>query len=1211
MKKTYPFFICACLGVGIMTCSAREAGENIKWSEKLDATDVKSAECGQTESPLMMFGREVEKKSEKLNNQHGAGDLDANELQRERSTDLEGNHSNEAQREDLNNSIEEEEEEEDIIPLTIEDFREAIANNPEATRFILTQQGGREVIEVRDDPNNHSDYNENENRAIMRKLKDLITARYSVETANNIASLNPTAFLNARALNAATITGILNGFPPEEQPGINLGEITPHLTTTEMTSFSSISSDSIFSRPAFLKEKEATGELIQRLVREEFKNRFANFRANHSDHYEKADTAWEKQLQSWHKRTKAHQEQQDAIALHTRAEQLLKAAKEAQQKPDETFLGKVAEYTGKAAVPLSYIPGPIPFGGVAHTIAEIADKVNQMKITFDENVANAAVQLAKKNKSHAIEQSQQADAHVAHTYQQAQEEERKARLQETITRREIATALQPPVMSFDEKAWHTWAEKLVPSNKSGQDHENLIQQIAEHGMSDPAWAADLVHAAWDWKTVNQDHEEEQVTLQASLKPLKAASEEAQKALKDAEEIQNKAQQKVDNLKYKYQLATQDHQKAKNKLEAKEISRTEFATSFQELQEACSLINHYNDELQEAFNELAEAEETTNLLKDNFNFAQETLARAQERIGVIEEHPLKAKLPFRLPRKIDAHVLTIEQVEKLEQQQAGRSKVSQKIKPPIMLQKAAEFLGRKLHEELEGKHFSTIATISLIANTAPSLITPTTADHARWKAMEQMEALSLEREKAVQLYEQSVKQHSSTTAPNKAELKTITEGAEEENEGSEEGYHTPEEEPNGVMSNFNNCDNGALLQQQSTSSRSRTASISSRSSNNSFKSAKSHDSRASRKSFSERMKRDFNGSDTSSVYSAQTARTSQSKKSNSSSRSQRSKSKSLPASQNLKADPKADLAEAEHLFKEAKEKWIKQVEEEAKRNGISIPTDPREREAFFEERKKEDAGNYAAWQEEREIVAKALGAVDQLKNWEANVTRWEARWEADKAHAEAKNLEELLPSGAEDLQLAKGKAEEFEAKWIALANLEESVKAQPDEERKKFAREKLEERDRAVKIFWEDFQEGYRHGAYCDRKKRVEERKVKFAQLAGGYKHDLLLERIKTIAECFAKADAAEVTARQEYANYLKTKDPQDFQKAQALYQLVDQVEEEARIAYAKTMREKALQDAVEKIAGASEAWHYLLNKALEEEATASMTAASHSSQGRC
>ena len=1201
-----------------MLCSAHGMNENVDPSKKFAATDTFVNAHEQGVSPLMVFGGEHEKKSSEEKNQHDQNNASPNNPHRRDAADLEENASDLAQRGDIVNSVNgiqelekkrEEEKEEKISALQIEDFRAAVEAYPEAGRLIINNEN--KIIPQEEDPNTPG-ANRSANKKILEALQALLQAEYGEELVKNLNVLSAqrtgTIIYNYLPLSAATVAEILGSLPlvpskeqlGSEFDGGELDDIEFHFAATTIASPDSIFSDfnsdsdfnsnSIFNRPAFLKEKEETGKFIQQLVRERFKNQIANYHTTHSDHYAEADTAWDDQLESWEARTRARREKQDAIALRERAEQLLKAAQAAQKNPDETFLGKVAEYTGKAAVPLSYIPGPIPLGGIAHTIAEIAEKINQMRIQFDEKVAKVAVQLTKQNETQIFKKAQQTDENFDNASKQAEEQEKNARLQENIIRREIVTTLQPPIMRFEEKAWRTWAEKLLPSSEATHDHENLITQIFEYGMSDPAWAADVVHAAWDWKSVSHHQQEEKKQFQASLKPLESSLEEAQKALKGAEEAQKKAKEKVDDLKYKHQLATEDHQKAKGKLDAKETLPTEFAESFKKLQKACACINNFNDQLQEALNELAQAEEKKNLCNDHLDFAQNKLLRAQERIAAVEEHPLKSKLPFRFPNKTSIHVLTIEQLEQLEQQQPEERREPQNMKPPSMLQKVAEFLGRKLYEELEGttKNSSNISATLQMDYAFPLLINPTAADHGRWEAMEKMEVAAQEQEKVAHLYQQSMNQNPSATIPNKAGLKMIAE--EEKSEGSNDSYQTAEEE---FMGDFNNRNDAALsnAKQISTSSRSRTASLSSLSSYDSFVSAKSH---FSRKSFSERMQRDSrcSDSDRSSVFSAKTAKTfrssgAQSVRSNRSTSSQRK----LPTSQNLKAD----LAKAEHLFQQEKEKWIKKIEGEAKRDGISFPIDSKLREAFLEEKKKVDVRNYTAWKEQREIAANALGVMHQLKNWEANTTRWEARWEADESHAEVKNLEKIFNPDEEEYQLAEKRAKEAEAKWVSLANLEESVQNQPDEEQKKLAREKLEEQDRAITIFWEDFQEGNSNGKYLKRSQRAEKQQAD--KKGEDYEYDLLLEIKKTMADCFMEADTAEVVARKAYGTYLRTRDQKNYKEAQHLYQLADEAENRARTTYAKIMREKALQDALEKTPGALEAWQYLLNKALEEEAT--------------
>ena len=1205
MKKACHFWMFSFLGM-VMLSSLRGVDDNVDPSEKFAATDVTANSHEQESSPLMMFGGEHGTQSSEEQNQQDPNRLNANDPHREHGSDLENNNNNNSnfvQRGDLSNGIQEEEKKkEEISELTLKNFRDAIANYPNAERLILNDEN---KIVPQEEDSDSPGANRSANKKVLEYLQAALQARYGqefVQSLNQLSVLRSgTIVYNYHPLSAATVTEVLNSLPLEDKPAIRLDEIEPHFATTEATSF-----DSIFNRPAFLKEKEAIGEIIQQLVRESFKTRFACFRANHSKLYEKANTAWEKQFQTFQDMIKTLKEQDNVNNCYKEREKLLKECREIRKNADPTNLEYAAKYSDKTAAFLTIVLGPMA-ANIARAFSGFLEIYNTTLKDSDVCLHKANVEEAKNNLAAVGVKIKQAYENLIKASQQAQEQEKNARFQETIARREIATALQPPIMSFDEKAWRTWAEKLISSNQAIQDPEKLITQIAEYGMSDPSWAADLVHAAWDWESVERHQQQEKNQLQKSLNHLENSLDKARKALLQAEEIQKNAEEKVTDLQEKHALAVDDQQKLEIKLHEKGISRTDFVKAFRSLEETCALINNYNDQLQQALNELAQAEEAKNLLQDNRDFAQETLVRATERIAATEEHPLKSKLPFRLPKKINVNALTIEQVEVLEQQQSGMRKGPQEINPPIMLQKVAEFLGRKLHEELEGKNSSPNVTTSQVSNPLPLLLNPTAADRSRWEAMERIEALAQEREKADQLYQQSLNQNSST-ATSKTELKTIAEEDEEEEE-SEDGYLTPEEEPNEAMGNLNNCHAVALSAQQPASTRSRTASISSRSSNDSFKSTKSHVSRASRKSFLERMQRDFRSSDsdTSSILSYKTTKTSrnsddqsvgsmQSHNSNKSSRSS-SSNKSNSAKKVLTSKIlKEDLTKAENALKQEKEKWIKQVEEDAKRQGKNIPQDSQAYEAFLEEQKRDDARDYAAWKEHRDIAAKALGAAHQLKNWGANTKRWEARWEADRCHADLKGLKEILNPLQEELQIAEESAKEAEEKWITLANLEESVQAQPDEEKKKLAREKLEELDRATKIFWENFQKDHSRGKYIERSKKAEQQKNKSARIAEEYKHDLVLEKIETMATCFAKATTAELAAHAQYVIYQKARTPESRNEAERLYQLADEAEKEARNTYAKAMQKKALQDAVEKTPGALKAWLYLFERAIEEKA---------------
>jgi len=218
MKKTYSLYACPFfLSIAIMFCSAHGVEEGQDQSEKSIAPGTPIAPYEQKESPLMMLGGEFNKpndprdpRTSNHNNQNDHSEWD---------DDLDHNNNPTApQRGGIDQDIQNLEIEDLCSRLSIEDFREAVESNAGAARLILVRHEDDIFIEASHDINNHSDQNENENREIMRLLKDLITARHSSDVANAIAQLSPTAFVSKRDLSATTLNNILQQLPIEASP---------------------------------------------------------------------------------------------------------------------------------------------------------------------------------------------------------------------------------------------------------------------------------------------------------------------------------------------------------------------------------------------------------------------------------------------------------------------------------------------------------------------------------------------------------------------------------------------------------------------------------------------------------------------------------------------------------------------------------------------------------------------------------------------------------------------------------------------------------------------------------------------------------------------------------------------------------------------------------------------------------------------------------
>lgn len=262
----------------------------------------------------------------------------------------------------------------------------------------------------------------------------------------------------------------------------------------------------------------------------------------------------------------------------------------------------------------------------------------------------------------------------------------------------------------------------------------------------------------------------------------------------------------------------------------------------------------------------------------------------------------------------------------------------------------------------------------------------------------------------------------------------------------------------------------------------------------------------------------------------------------------------------------------------------------------------------------DRRDHAAYEERQRCAEEESLALRMAKDWEANTERWEARFEADLLARELKNAEtsfsKLLQMPkrqdplwqrehqviSQKIEALKQSLQETQKKWSSKADLEPTVQTALQSQDSKLleaAKEKLKKTDRAVNELWQEVRDRYQseeNSSISFRRDQIS----RVTQATGTYKFDLLSKKSKDLLLCFEKTEVVLRTARMEYekGNTLSGKaQTKGRAEAKALYDQVDQCEQEALTKYAHVTEHDALKAARKKIPGAKGAWEYRVEKA--------------------
>lgn len=854
---------------------------------------------------------------------------------------------------------------------------------------------------------------------------------------------------------------------------------------------STSSASSIFKEPAFLQEKEQVAQLLQERIIT------SNKEEDWRPYYRDADAIWLEEQQAWKERTSAQRELDSKTILLEHAKILLANVTQVRVTLDKekTLLGRIARYSEKAAIPLSFIPGPVPFGGVANTVSGVASGFNEIWVNKDILLAERAVARSEREMEQAIQKAKTANDQVAALRIKAQGVEEQARLLERTVERDSIERIHPPVTSLYEADWIEWATHIVCEGKGAP---NEIIDLANHGMTDPLWTREIVSTALK-KRALEDFQavEEQKRLTSFEKTFQETSQTFQKALETtgtAQKEASKAEQRLESatqIYHHWKRELEQNNEMLNELEKPEnvrrpgnadqirITKEKFCAALTEFEQACNDIKIHEATLAKARHELTIHEATTAQLRDEVTVAEEIFSRNKERAKLRQERTITPQLTLRLPRWNEEGALKREQLEK-----------SVFLFPEI-LTKAYETIGRALHKKQQ-RMYGIETPRQSVARLIPEIKVPTKEDLARWKASHQAEDFIEERDNLIStIKERCGSLPSKTVSKVAAGLGTIAEEEQHDDEGSEAVGKNERAILSSLTTSTKNVRKNRTASGSITSIRSE--SNQSKSSIGSFVSSSSLHS--------------WTGSIAESL-SASVA--------------------SAASNKEMKA-----LKKATQAINKAAMQWAQLVRKaDAERIAAGGELYPDE-ETLFEAWQKADLLAEATWEKRCHLQEEAVRTAAMAHDWEMSTLRWEARAKTDRLTREIKETELDLVSLAaiqkpldfawnahfksvsDHLDQIKKAAKTAEEAWSTLAELNASPK------------EKLREEDQAVNALWEQVYEEYYQEKEPESRRA---QKTRLGQETGAYKFDLITEKNNTVATCFAEINAAsELTAQERYA----------------------------------------------------------------------------------
>ena len=591
------------------------------------------------------------------------------------------------------------------------------------------------------------------------------------------------ALLRAEPLSSESLRNIMESLPSESHPD-RLAPLETRFHQQESISAEQTeethepmpiifpSADSVFAEPLFLKEKARVGYLMQRMIKaskqgEEWKH-----------YYNNVDELWAQSEKAREERTMATWKVEATTKALAQAEELLQRAKTVLENTDlnKTTLGRISSLTGKASdifskVPNEYAQVAAGFMGAISTGSGVA---NQLRAQAPVTIAEVTKMLADRTATQAEEIRKQANIAAPERHETAEQMEAQSRAQESTARKELIERLDPPVTNLSEKEWITWATLLV---QAGKGNPIVLPLLAEHGLVDPLGAAEIIRGAWS------EAEEEALYTEVKEKKLRIApfekdATQASAALKKANELVAAAEGVVTKLQERLTsaLKIREHWKteleeisgALDELEKRENRRkpgndneikkkkNEFSEALSQFKEACNKLPSIEKELADASASLTAEEEKASLLSNQTKRAKETLQRNQERIVALQEgKKTTTRRTFRLPQLIERGegTLSIQNLKAIPLSSPTASAVpvssmfsqkkqkTLKIEPPFLLDKVYEIIGQSLlsAEERKNNVTATEATMERPSAARPGMIPeirdPSSADIARWKALE--------------------------------------------------------------------------------------------------------------------------------------------------------------------------------------------------------------------------------------------------------------------------------------------------------------------------------------------------------------------------------------------------------------------------------------------------------------------------------------------
>ena len=1051
------------------------------------------------------------------------------------------------------------------LSLSLHDFQSALELHPDARRLVVVNgEEGFFLQPCEADPTAPGK-NQTENRTTLKILKEIISLEHSPAIAESIPSLNALALLKADSLSAEQLREIFQKINQEPLSQTTLAE----------KNVSSTICNSIFQEPAFLQEKKEAVEVLQKLIEA------STIHRDGSRYYKEADQLWQKEQQAWEERAMAQRNLEEKNGILQQAQELLAKVTAARAELDiqTTLLGRISKYSAQAAVPLSFIPAPVPCGGIAHTVSGVTDKLNQIWVNKDVILAEHTVNNAKKEVDQATQQVDVATKNVGTLHQKAQQAEEQARILEYAARKDDIERLLPPVTSFDEMEWQEWATRLV---RSGQGDPFFISMLVNHGMSDPLWAEEIIQQALK-KRVEGDLQKEAEQRENIFMPLEVEFQQASKALQEVHEITTQAEKNVLIARQRLESATQIHQHWKKLLEesndtlnelekpeqmrkpgnAQELEREKkkFCVALTEFEQACNDLKKYEEALKQAHEILAFEENKTLPLQHATIAAEKKLQRQHERDEAIQDqknHSLVFQQNLRLPKFQKEEAITPQQLKAIE---TTKNHEIEQITLPEILDKIYETIGRALlsqeqkiqqgkEGELDKEITSPQENFKAPVILLPEIREPAPEDLARWDAARLAEDFIDERDHVIdQIKERYAIMTTTSAAENNNNKKFST-------TSSSSTKSTPLslilEEPTNRDSEDLEQDNAfptaaaslrlGNIQRQNENSNASTTSVS-------MKSARTQ----------------------SSLGSFVTAKTGLSKTG--------SVANSIPDS----ISSMASRSEVRHLksaisaINKAAGRWAEMVRLADAQRVAAGGAPYLDEETLFEAWQQADLMAEAAWKKRSHLQEEMLRVATMARTWEANTLRWEARAEADRlledqmeAEADLVSLaEKQEPLGStwqsqyqaisEHLQQVEKEATAAQKKWSRLAELEENVKRATNPEEKKKLLLQLRDQDKAVVTLWQRVEEDYYKEKEFETRRAQKER---IAQETGSYKFDLNTQKNELMSVCFNDSF----------------------------------VDEEKGIArYAEVTMEEALKAARERIPGAEAAWVFRVSKALKDQ----------------